>query len=107
MINEKREDLVISAMNQMQKIIVRFIDESVKDSFHDKALECLKEMRKAAIQEEEIEVFNKFLNNLKDRYTMTSFWALVIREGITLITFLENTTSNVSPDVARDVRLLF
>ena len=36
---------------------------------------------------------------------MTSFWALVIREGITLITFLENTNSKVSPDVARDVNI--
>jgi len=52
----------------MQKMIVRLVDESVKGSYYEKALECLLEMRKASISEDEPENFNKFLILLKDRY---------------------------------------
>ena len=46
MIAEKRIDLVDSALNQIQKVIMRLIDESVQGAYYQKAIDCLKEMRK-------------------------------------------------------------
>jgi ATP-dependent DNA helicase 2 subunit 2 len=52
----------------MQKVIVGLVDSSVKGSFYPKALDCLKEMRKACISEDEAPIFNKYLYALKDKY---------------------------------------
>jgi len=42
-------------------------------------LECLKEMRKACISEDETPVFNKFLFVLKDKYNQSMFWAQIVQ----------------------------
>lgn len=78
MVTEKRADLVDSALTQMQRMIMRLVDESVRGNFFDKALECLREMRKACISEDEPDVFNKFLHHLKEKYNQTLFWAKVV-----------------------------
>lgn len=69
MVGEKRIDQVEDAIKQMQKVIMSMINESVRGSFFEKAIECLKEMRKACINEEEPEQFNKYLIFLKDKVT--------------------------------------
>jgi len=53
MINEKRLDQVDIALLQIQKIILRLVDESLQGSFYEKAIDCLKEMRNACISQEE------------------------------------------------------
>lgn len=69
MINEKRLDQVDIALLQIQKIILRLVDESLQGSFYEKAIDCLKEMRNACISQEEPDQFNAFLRFLKERYS--------------------------------------
>ncbi|CAD8182140.1 unnamed protein product [Paramecium octaurelia] len=102
MITEKRVDLVDSALQQIQKVINSLVDQSVKGSFFPKALECLKEMRKACISEDEAPVFNKFLFVLKDKYNQQLFWAQIVQQGITLISNIENQKSSVTAEEAQD-----
>ncbi|CAD8207171.1 unnamed protein product [Paramecium pentaurelia] len=102
MITEKRVDQVDSALQQIQKVIIGLVDQSIKGSFFPKALECLKEMRKACISEDETPVFNKFLFVLKDKYNQSMFWAQIVQQGITLISNIENQKSTVTAEEAQD-----
>jgi hypothetical protein len=45
----------------MKEIIIRFIEESIKGSHYDKALQCLQELRKGCIKEDEAQFFNDFI----------------------------------------------
>ena len=45
MINDRNVDRVGDAINQMQKMIERFISTSLKGDLFAKAIECLKELR--------------------------------------------------------------
>ncbi|CAD8095017.1 unnamed protein product [Paramecium primaurelia] len=102
MITEKRIDLVDTALQQIQKVVIQLVDQSLKGSFYPKALECLKEMRKACITEDEAPVFNKYLHVLKEKYSQLVFWAQIVQQGITLISNIENQKSNISVDEAQE-----
>lgn len=81
MINNKNVDLVDDAMKQLKKVIVRLVNESLNGSFHRKAVECLIEMRKGGIREDEVTVFNEFLKELRDKFRggqQSGFWNEVI-----------------------------
>lgn len=92
MITNRKEDLVADSVSQMQDIIKQFIETSIRGSYYDKALECLKALRRGCTSEfEEIEAptFNTFLVDLKEKCFNSdqhSFWKLLIQKGITLIT---------------------
>jgi len=49
----------------MKDIILRFINESLMGSFYTKALDCLLVLQESCIKDEEPEVFNLFLKDLK------------------------------------------
>jgi ATP-dependent DNA helicase 2 subunit 2 len=59
MIHEKRTDLVDSALTQIQNVIRRLVEESVQGSYHSKALECLKEMRKVKLIKISLGLYNR------------------------------------------------
>ena len=67
MITEKHEDLVSNAIGQMTKMITRFINESFQGSLFDKAVDCLEELRKGCVTEDEAEAFNAYLRELKEK----------------------------------------
>jgi len=51
MVNNNKEDLVVPAIEQISLLITNFINESTKDmNFHEKAIECLKELRTTCIK---------------------------------------------------------
>ena len=54
MINNKNEDLTVSAMNLMIDMINKFIRESFKGSYYIKAIDCIKAFRDAANDEDEV-----------------------------------------------------
>jgi len=104
MVNYKYEDLATKAMEQMCEIIQKFINESFKGSYYIKAIDCLKVLRDACIDEDEAHFFNKFLESLKSSFQVEKFmdwWKLVIDNRITLISKRENKTSMVSDDEAK------
>ena len=65
MINDRKVDRVGDAISQMQKIIERFITNSLKGDLFDKALECFNELRTACVREDEAENFNGFASRIK------------------------------------------
>ena len=96
MINNKNEDLTVKAMELMSDMIMKFIRESFKGSYYFKAIECIKCFRDAANDEDEVELFNNFLNSLLEKFPKEQyldFWLLFCDNKITLISEEENAKS--------------
>lgn len=58
MITDRKQDLVSTALDQMDKLIRRFIDSSMSGDLFDKAIGCLQAMREGCVNEDEAESFN-------------------------------------------------
>ena len=58
MITDRKEDLVQPAIEQMEKMIKRFIESSMGGDLFDKALQCLQALREGCAKEDEAESFN-------------------------------------------------
>jgi len=104
MIHEKAEDLTNSAIEQMIKLIEKFIEESFQGNLYDKALDCLQELRKGCVEEDEAPAFNDFLELCKDRYANSKhqkFWQKVVNHGVTLIDSNESDSSTITLDEAK------
>lgn len=100
----KKEDLVESALQKMAAVIEKFVTESLKGNLYEKAIECLSELRRGAIEEDEVDFFNAFLRKLKEKFSQgnhRSFWRTILKRGITLISQVENARSSVSEADAR------
>ena len=96
MIDNKNEDLAVKAMELMSDIICKLIRESFKGSYYIKAIECIKAYRDAANDEDEVDLFNNFLNDLKEKFPKEQymdFWILFCDNKITLISEEENQKS--------------
>ena len=96
MIDNKNEDLAVRAMELMSDIIRKLIRESFKGSYYIKAIECIKAYRDAANDEDEVDLFNNFLNDLKEKFPKEQymdFWNLFCDNKITLISEEENSKS--------------
>jgi len=96
MINYKYEDLTVEAIIQMQDIIIKFILESFKGSYYIKSIECIKELRDACLDEDEVLLFNDFLEKLRHDFPkekFMDFWRLFIDNRINLISNKENVKS--------------
>lgn len=105
MLNYKYQDLTVDAMNQMKDIIFKFIIESFKGSYYIKAMECIKTLRDSCIDEDEIVIFNEFLNKLKSDFPkekFLDFWVLIVENRISLINVKENKKSTVSEQESKD-----
>ena len=90
MINDRNVDRVQDAISQMQKMIERFINTSLKGDLFGKAIDCLREMRKACKDEDEAPAFNRFAYRIRNQYSkgdeQNNFFMKVVESGITLIT---------------------
>ena len=99
MIDNKNEDLAARAMELMSDMIYKLIRESFKGSYFIKAIECIKAFRDAANDEDEVDLFNNFLNELKEIFPKEQymdFWILFCDNKITLISEKENERSKYS-----------
>ena len=84
MMSNRREDLVDSAVTQMESIISRLIDESTDGSHYTKAIDCLIVLREGCLVEEEIEKFNALLVRFQMKYRSSKdhkFWTMIIKKG--------------------------
>ena len=82
MISDRKTDRVDSALHQMRDVIERYVRGSLNGDIYDKALDCLLELRKAAISEDEAPFFNKFMQSLKEKFSQGShagFWKLLVK----------------------------
>jgi ATP-dependent DNA helicase 2 subunit 2 len=105
MINYKYEDLTVKAINQMKDMIVKFILESFKGSYYIKALDCLKTLREACVDEDEVDIFNDYMKELKHTFPkekLLDFWKLIYDNRVSLISDSENKKSNVSESESKE-----
>ena len=80
----------------MIDMINKFIRESFKGSYYIKGIDCIKAFRDAANDEDEVDLFNDFLNKLKEQFPkdqFLDFWLLFCDNKITLISNKENEKS--------------
>ena len=105
MIDNKNEDLTVKAMELMTDMIYKLIRESFKGSYYIKAIDCIKAFRDAANDEDEIDLFNSFLNSLKEKFQKEQymdFWLLFCDNKITLISEKENERSKYTEKQCND-----
>ena len=100
MINDRKTDRVGDAISQMQKLIERFVTNSLKGDLFDKALECMRTLREACVKEDEAPSFNKFAERIKALALRTSgenesFFSLMAGAKLTLITKHESSISSI------------
>jgi ATP-dependent DNA helicase 2 subunit 2 len=99
MFQRKDVDLVDKAIDEMGKVVFKLIQDSIEDQYYEKSLNCIKELRKGCIDEEEIEKFNEFIRKVKTTYSggrKNDFWELIQKEKISLITHSESGGSEVT-----------
>ena len=105
MITDREEDRVDDALTQMRLIILEFIRHSTQGDMYEKALDCLKAMRKACIANDEADNFNNFLKELKERFSIgihKDYYESVRNNRIGLITNEESFKSKVTNEEAED-----
>lgn len=98
MINDRHVDRVSEAICKMKNIIRRFIQESLKDSTYDQALECLNTLRESCTKEDEPTEFNEFLKELKKKYSKgknAKIWEMIREKKVKLITKEESINSSI------------
>ena len=58
MVNDRNIDMVGEAIEQMEKMITRFVTNSLAGDLFPKAIECLIALREACVKEDEAQKFN-------------------------------------------------
>lgn len=105
MISDRKTDRVSTAIRQMQQVIDRYVRCSLNGDLYQKALECLNQLRNAAVSEDEAPTFNKFMEKLKDQYSEGShkeFFRMLQKHNLSLITNQESEISSViTPEEAK------
>jgi len=79
------------------------IEDSFKGNYFSKAVECIQSLRAGSITKDKSIDFNKFLTEIKVRYSEGKFsglWDLIIQLKITLITDRECIGTGVTTDQA-------
>lgn len=100
---ERRDvDLVDKAVEEMQNVILKMLQESIGDQYYIKSLDCLAALREGCVAEEEPDAFNRFMRKLKGLYGTASskrkdFWTLIKDKQISLIHADECAESEVTP----------
>ena len=101
-ISDKEVDRFEEACRMMIERILQLVSDSFGDQLYGKAIDCLTTLRKQAIKNGEPNIFNKFLDTIKNRSTKKDntirkdFWEEIIQQKISLISKVECEESNVS-----------
>eukprot|EP01104_Vermistella_antarctica_P009440 TRINITY_DN242_c2_g1_i1.p1 TRINITY_DN242_c2_g1~~TRINITY_DN242_c2_g1_i1.p1 ORF type:complete len:766 (-),score=263.58 TRINITY_DN242_c2_g1_i1:75-2372(-) len=94
----KDQDLVPDAISDMEKMIRKLVNDSVRDQLYPKAIECLVTLRTGCVQEGEPTQFNDFLRSIRANFEgkrRDAFWTLVAEKRQTLISTDECDDSKV------------
>lgn len=87
--------------------LIHHIDQFLETKglqYYMKSLDCIKVFREEAIQLSEEQIFNSFLQALRDKVedkALNDFWDIVVQDGITLITKDESPGSSVTAEEAK------
>ena len=105
MISDRKIDRVESALHQMKDIIERYIRGSINGDIYDKAFECLQELRRACVTEDEAPFFNKFMETVKEKFsngTHRDFFGMLVKKKLSLITSAESELSSIVTELEAD-----
>ena len=90
MLSNRKEDLVDQAVRQMQIRIIEMVKNAVSDANYERAIECLRVLREGCINEDEYDMFNKFIARLKEDFSKDPnfevFWKKIKTKKIIMIT---------------------
>eukprot|EP00164_Ancoracysta_twista_P005692 GFYU01007816.1.p1 GENE.GFYU01007816.1~~GFYU01007816.1.p1 ORF type:complete len:757 (-),score=282.95 GFYU01007816.1:39-2186(-) len=104
MVRNSKADLVEDAINQMQAVIFKLVDTSVKSQMYGKAIDCMTVLRQECIKEDEPGLWNDFLKKARGLYenhkARNEFWELVSKKALTLISDEESPNSQISTQEA-------
>ena len=83
---------------------MKLVQKSVGDQMLEKIVECLKAYREACIEQKSAAFYNKFIAEIKKDFATEkkTLWAQVIVESLGLVTVMEEASSNVNTDEAKD-----
>ena len=97
----RRDDVELyrRAWDELKVIIERWVDESYGDAGYGVAMECVKGLRGAAVAEGEAEVFNQWMERVKEgwRTRRAGWWAKLKAEGVRVIDSSEVDDSRFTP----------
>jgi ATP-dependent DNA helicase 2 subunit 2 len=115
--NISQGDVVTKAVEDLSMIVTEILLKPFASRRSDEMLECMKAMRKVCLEEDEVDAWNAFLQNLKTKCLSSKpkgnpgFWEKVREEGRTLSLLTEKEvkkyggTSQYSEKQAVEVRL--
>ncbi len=72
----------------MKGRIRQLVNDSIRDQFYGKAIECMRALREGCMRETESESFNTFLHEIKGDHEgkrRDDFWRMLGPNGLTLI----------------------
>lgn len=107
MVSDRHCDLVVPAFKQMMTLIPRYASAKSPEST-TLALQCFQVLREAAISEDEPDMFNAYLQELKRLRQLApsefpqNLWESLAKANCTLISRSENHGSLVSTEHAQD-----
>ncbi|XP_028404243.1 X-ray repair cross-complementing protein 5-like [Dendronephthya gigantea] len=102
LVNLKDVDRFSEASKQMKDRILQLVLDSFRDEFYDKAMLCIHALRKESIKAVEGQMFNTFLEDLKEQLcNKASFWARIKEEKVTLINKNECGDVNITEEAAK------
>nr|DBA19610.1 TPA: hypothetical protein GDO54_015413 [Pyxicephalus adspersus] len=88
---------------QLVKRIYEFVDTK-QPQYYLKSMNCIKCLRTEAIRLSHAQIFNDFLQSLKEKTTggnLKEFWEIVAQDAVSLITSEESKDSSVTPEEAK------
>eukprot|EP01064_Diplonema_japonicum_P025119 TRINITY_DN3609_c0_g1_i1.p1 TRINITY_DN3609_c0_g1~~TRINITY_DN3609_c0_g1_i1.p1 ORF type:complete len:761 (+),score=166.13 TRINITY_DN3609_c0_g1_i1:73-2355(+) len=103
MITRVDGDFVQQAITEMQNVITKLLQDSIRSQLYNKAKECIQALREACVCEDEAEAFNTYLSSVKKLCVSgqkQKFWTLLQTLNITLITTHEAPDSKVTKQEA-------
>ncbi|XP_077305776.1 X-ray repair cross-complementing protein 5 [Lithobates pipiens] len=89
--------------NQLVQRIYEFVDTK-QSQYYLKSMNCIKCLRTEAIRLSGPQIFNDFLQSLKEKTaggSLKEFWEIVVQDGVSLITSEESADSSVTPKEAK------
>jgi len=95
MVKQQDATLLDKAFNQMKAMILNLLYNALSNQSYEKILNCIKVLRETCVKEDEGNLFNEFMQDLKKKLTIPDvdekiyihrdFWKIIIDQKINLI----------------------
>jgi len=95
MVNQRDVALLEKALTQMKSMIQNLLRNALSNQSYEKILNCIKALREVCVKEDEGNLFNEFMQDLKKKLTLPDmdakiyihrdFWKVIIDQSINLI----------------------